>query len=161
MDTSGQKKTAPYVASILEEFIEQVGSKNVVQVTADNTNTNPIAWKLVSHKYPHIYFQGCVVHALNLLLKDWAKQPWIKDYVKAAEVIVKFFRKRHMPFAIFRKYETRFSLLKPLETRFASYFIMIDRLLEVKDALKQSVVDSQWMAYVNTLDDRDKGKSRS
>ena len=131
------------MAFILEKFIEQVGSKNLVQVTADNTNANPAAWNLVSDKYPHIYFQGCVVHALNLLLKDWAKQTWIKNYVKAAEAVVKFFKKRHMPLAIFRKYKTRLSLLKPLETRFASYFIMIDRLLEVKDALKQSVVDPQ------------------
>jgi len=71
MDTSGQKKTATYMTTILEEFIEQMGFKNVMQVTTDNTNANPVAWNLVSSKYPHIFFQGCVVHTLNLLLKDW------------------------------------------------------------------------------------------
>jgi hypothetical protein len=102
-----------------------------------------------------------VVHALNLLLKDWGSQKWIKESVKDAEVVVNFFQKRHMPLAIFRKYETKHSLLKPLKTRFASYFIMIDRLLEVMSAVKQSVVDPQWVAYVNTLNDNGKVKSRT
>jgi len=74
VDTSGQKKTAAYVAAILEEFIEKMGLTNVVQVIADNINANSAAWNLVSSKYLHIFFQGCVVHALNLLLKDWGSQ---------------------------------------------------------------------------------------
>jgi len=70
VETSGQNKTTAYVATVLEEFIEQVGPNNLVQVTTNNTNANPAAWNLVSRKYPHIFFQGCMVHALNLLLKD-------------------------------------------------------------------------------------------
>ena len=129
------------MASILEKFIEQVGPTNVVQVSADNAPVNPVAWNLVSTKYPHIFFQGCVVHALNLLLKDGGKEKWIEESVKKAQTVVNFFKKRHMPLAIFQKYEAKYSLLKPVETRFASVFIMIDRLLEVKRALQQSVVD--------------------
>lgn len=161
VDTSGFEKTATYLAAILEKFIEEVGPENVVQVTTDNAAANKAAWKLVSTKYPHLFFQGCIVHALNLLLKDWGKERWIKKYVKKAVVIVNFFRRRHMPLAIFRKYETKYTLLKPVATRFASHFIMIDRLLEVKGALQQSVVDPQWVAYVNTLDDNNKAKART
>jgi len=66
-----------------------------------------------------------------------------------------------MPLVIFRKYETKHSLLKLLRTRFTSYFIMIDRLLEVKITIKQSVVDPQWVVYVNMLNDDNKDKSRT
>jgi len=78
--------------------------------------------------------------------------------VKDAEVIVNFFQKRHMPLAIIRKYKTKHSLLKPLRTQFASYFIIIDRLMEVKTVIRQSVVDPQWVVYMNTLNDNGKGK---
>ncbi len=70
MDTNGIEKNALFLASILEKFIEQVGPTNVVQVTTDIVLVNPTAWNMVSSKYPHIFFQGSVVHALNLLVQD-------------------------------------------------------------------------------------------
>jgi len=69
VDTSGAKKNVLYLASILEKFIEQVGPTNAVQLTIDNKLVNLVAWNLITRRYPHIFFQGCVVHALNLLLK--------------------------------------------------------------------------------------------
>ena len=35
--------------------------------------------------YPHIYKQGCVAHALDLLLEDWEKIPQFKDLVAKAK----------------------------------------------------------------------------
>ena len=66
-----------------------------------------------------------------------------------------------MPLAVFRKYEAKFSLLMPGQTRFASHFIMIDRLLNVKEALEQTVVDPQWTAYISkrSRDGRDKART--
>ena len=81
VDTSGATKDALYLACILEKFIEQIGPENVMQVMTDNVAVNIRAWELVSRKYPHIFFQGCAVHALNLLLKDWGKEAWIKAQV--------------------------------------------------------------------------------
>ena len=163
VDATGVEKDAVYLASVLEKFIETVGPNNVVQVTTDNTAVNPAAWKLISSKYPHIFFQGCMVHALNLMLKDFVKQKWIKNQVEIAQKIVKFIKRRHMPLAVFRKHAKKYNLLMPGKTRFASQFIMIDRLLEedVKQALQQSVVDPQWTQYVATLRDGPKKKCRT
>jgi len=44
------------------------------------------------------------------------------------------------------------------ETKFASTFIMIDHLFKVKRDLQQSVVDPQWVEYVQTLKDNPKKK---
>jgi len=63
-----------------------------------------------------------------------------------------------MPLSIFHKYEMQYSLLMPEETKFASTFIMIDRLLKVKRGLQQSVVDPQWVEYVQMLKDNPKKK---
>ena len=151
VDTSGEEKNAVYLASILETFIEKVGPANVVQVTTDNAPVNPAAWNLVSSKYPHIFFQGCAVHALNLLIKDWGSQKWVEDEVTKGRIVVKFFKKRHLPLAIFWKYETKYSLLMPGETRFASNYLMIARLIKVKEKLQQTVTDPQWGEHVRKL----------
>ena len=108
----------------------------MVQITTDNALVNPQVCRIITNKYPHISFQGCVVHALNLLLKDWGKKHGWRMFVAKARTVLTFFRKRHMPLAIFRSYEKEHSLLMPGETRFASNFIALERLLKVKGALQ-------------------------
>ncbi len=34
---------------------------------------------LLIHYFPNIYFQSCVIHCLDLLLKDWGKKTWAKQ----------------------------------------------------------------------------------
>jgi hypothetical protein len=36
-------------------------------------------------------------------------------------------------------------------TRFATNFLIVDRIFEVKEALKQTVIDVEWDTYVRTL----------
>ena len=157
VDTTGNEKTATY----MERFIEQVGPHNIVQVCTDNDRSMLNASKIITEKYPHIYMQGCVAHAMDLLLEDWGKATWIKETVEKAKLLVKFVKKCHMPLAVFRKHEAKFSLLMHGQTRFASHFIMIDRLLNVKEALEQTVVDPQWTAYISkrSRDGRDKART--
>ena len=47
---------------------------------------------IIMEKYPHICFQGCVVHAMNLLLEDWKKATWMKEIMKNLSTIVKFIK---------------------------------------------------------------------
>ncbi len=68
------RKKCRVLATILDEFIQKVGLENVVQIIIDNAPVNLAACRIIIEKYPHISFQGCMVHALNLLLKDWGKQ---------------------------------------------------------------------------------------
>ena len=161
VDTTGNEKTATYMASLMERFIEQVGPHNIVQVCTDNDRSMLNTSKIITEKYPHIYMQGCAAHAMDLLLEDWRKATWIKETVEKAKLLVKFVKKRHMPLAVFRKHEAKFSLLMPGQTRFASHFIMIDRLLNMKEALEQTVVDPQWTAYISkrSRDGRDKART--
>ena len=65
-----------------------------------------------------------------------------------------------MPLSVFHKHEATFSLLLLGQTRFSFYFMMIDCLLKVKEALEQSVVDSNWLAYVTKLRDTRKDRAR-
>jgi len=101
VDTTRVEKDAVYLASVLEKFIKKVGPNNIVQVTTDNIVVNPVAWNLISSKYLHIFFQGCMVHALNLMLKDFVNEDWIKKQVEIAQKIVKFIKRRHMPLVVF------------------------------------------------------------
>ena len=161
IDTTGNEKTTKYMASIMLKFIEQVGPHNIVQVCTDNAKSMLKASQIMVKKYPHLYIQGCATHAMDLLLEDWGKATWIQETLGKAKYLVKFVKNRQMPLAVFRKHEAKFSLLLPGQTRFASNFIMVDRLLKVKDALEQSVVDPEWRAYVTKLRDTHRDRART
>jgi hypothetical protein len=73
VDTTGYQKTAEYQASIMKKYIEKAGPDNVVQICTNNALSMKAMADIITNKYPHIYFQGCAVHAMNLLLEDWRK----------------------------------------------------------------------------------------
>jgi hypothetical protein len=132
VDTTGYPKTAEYQASIMEKYLEEVGPQNIVQICTDNTSSMKAAADIITDKYPHIYFQGCIVHAMNLLLEDWGRATWMKEVVKKLRTIIKFIKRQHMPLAIFRKHEEKLSLLMSGKTRFGSNFLMVDQFCKLE-----------------------------
>jgi hypothetical protein len=98
-----------------------------------------------------------MAHALNLLLQDWGLPQWASSVVEDAQKIVKFIRARHVPLALFCKHATihakGLSLLSLGATLFATNFLMVARVLNVKEALKQTITDIEWDTYVRTFSD--------
>jgi hypothetical protein len=74
IDTTGYLKTTQYQASFMEKYIEEVGPHNVVQICTNNASSMKAATDIITNKYLHIYFQGCTMHTMNLLLEDWGEQ---------------------------------------------------------------------------------------
>jgi hypothetical protein len=77
--------------------------------------------------------------------------------VEDAQKIVKFIRPCHVPLALFLKYVAilaqGLSLLSLGVTWFATNILMVARVLNVKEALKQIVTDVEWNKYIRTLSD--------
>jgi len=65
----------------------------------------------------------------------------VKKLVKETRHICVFVRNHHASQAIFRRWSPNLSLRLPVKTRFATNFIMIERLLKVRDDLERMVVD--------------------
>ena len=86
-----------------------------------------------------------MAHALNLLLQDWDLHQWASSVVEDTQKIVKFIKARHVSLVLFRKHATihaqRLSLLSPGATRFVTNFLMVARVLDLKEALKQTIID--------------------
>ena len=98
-----------------------------------------------------------MAHALNLLLQDWGSFEWASSIVEDAYKIVRFIRACHIPLAFFYKHATiharGLSLLSLGATQFVTNFLMVARVLDMKEALKQTVTDVEWDTYVRTLSD--------
>jgi hypothetical protein len=134
IDTSGYMKDAVYIADVIKRYLIEVGLQNVVQVCMDNANVMRKAISIVQQQWPHLYFQGCMAHALNLLLQDWGLPQWVNSIFEDAQKIVRFIRARHVPLTFFRKHAAihaqGWSLLSLGATRFATNFLMVARVLD-------------------------------
>ena len=153
----GNKKSKEYIAGELKKFIEQIGPMKVSQICTDNAANMLGAVDKVIETYPHIYKQGCAAHALYLLLEDWAKIPQFKDLIAEAKRVCLFVRNHHVTLALFREFSQNKMLLMPANTRFACNFIMIMRMVEVREALEVEVREAlhrKFVEYVATLFNR-------
>ncbi|MBE3102980.1 MAG: DUF domain-containing protein, partial [Bacilli bacterium] len=138
--------------------IEQVGPTNVVQLCTDNAAIMTGAMSSLLEKYPHMYKQGCAAHILDLLLEDWGKSQSIKDLVNDCRTMVKHIRKYQFTLALFRKHSPNKALRLPALTRFATNFLMVDRLVDCKQALQTVVADDSYMTFEFSLQSRTNGR---
>ena len=70
IDGSGEFKNKHYIARVLKEAIKEIGHEKVVQVITVNASVMKFAKALFESEYPKIFWTPCIVHTLNLALKN-------------------------------------------------------------------------------------------
>jgi len=154
IDTTGQKKNMRYIADELKVFIEKVGPENVTQVCTDNAPNMLGAVNNIIREYPHIFKQGCMAHALDLMLEDWAKVREFKDLIERARKLCLYIRNHHATMGTFRQLSPKLALIVPAETRFACNMLMVDRLVKLKGVLERVKDHPRVQNYFSGLRDR-------
>lgn len=66
----GVVKDKNKIASLIRETIREVDPNHVVQVVTDNAPACKAAEKIIKQEYSNIFWTPCVVHTLNLALKN-------------------------------------------------------------------------------------------
>jgi hypothetical protein len=171
INVQGEEKTKEYIADKLVVIVEEVGPKNVVQIITDNAANCKGADLIVQQKYDNIFWTPCVVHTLNIALKNIyaAKLPrtkeqeivfvelhWIQLINQDASMIKNYIMNHAMRFSMFNEF-SKLKLLAVAETRFASVVIMLKRFFMVKRALAKHVrgkiLCNQWWENVSYIVD--------
>jgi hypothetical protein len=70
IDGTKEYKDEYYISELLMNVIKEIRLEKVVQVITDNAYVMNVAGSLIEAKYPHIFWTPCVVHTLNLALKN-------------------------------------------------------------------------------------------
>ncbi|XP_077239687.1 uncharacterized protein LOC143880580 [Tasmannia lanceolata] len=159
VDCSGETKDKHFIANLLTEVIMEVGHENVVQVITDNVTNCKAAGQLIEAQFSSIFWTPCVVHTLNLALKNicaaknveanqvtYDECSWITDVSGDASIIKNFIMNHSMRLAIFNEFNT-LKLLAVVETRFASVIVMLKRLKLLKQGLQAMVISDKWTCY--------------
>ena len=84
-DASDKVKVSILLFELLDEIIQEVGEKNVVQVITYDASNFVLARKMLESKYKTIFWTPCAVHCIDLMLEDIGKVEWVKSIVENAK----------------------------------------------------------------------------
>ena len=129
---------------MLKDAIKEIGHEKVVQVITDNANVIKATRALIEGEYPKIFWTPCVVHTLNLVLKNicatknteknevtYEECSWITRIANDLSFIHVFIMNHSMRLAMFNEF-CSLKLLQVADTRFASIVVMLKRLKLIK-----------------------------
>eukprot|EP00253_Pinus_taeda_P025012 PITA_25012 len=147
-DYSDKFRTAINIAEALLEKIDRIGPYNVIQVITGNAPNCKAVGAIIEDKYPNIFWSGCLVHTLNLLMHEVVKNKnaqykWIGDLYKKGKQMIKFITNHSNTHGLFRSH-SRLELLKIAKTRFGSYYLTFKRFLKVRESLASMVSSPHW-----------------
>ena len=91
VDATSQSRNAEYLYKHIDHVVQEVGEKNVIQIVTDNGSNYKAACKQLVAEYPHITWQPCAAHTINLMLKEIASFDEVAEVVHSAQRMCKFF----------------------------------------------------------------------
>ena len=102
-DSSMEIKSAEYIASVLKEALEQVGSENINMVVTDSAANCKAAGSMLEEKFPHLTWAPCAAHVLDLLMEDIGRMDKVKSQIALGKEVTYFILNHQIPHAIFKK----------------------------------------------------------
>ena len=159
INCEGEYKDKYFISNLLLEIIHAVGPQNVVQVITNNAPICRSAGMLVQGRYKHIFWTPCVVHTLNLALKNicapknteangrvYEECNWISIIAGDCVGIKIFIMNHNMRLDMFNDH-VNLKMLSIAETRFASTIVMLKRFKVLKRGLQNMVISNRWSSY--------------
>ncbi|KAH1261636.1 hypothetical protein GmHk_02G004453 [Glycine max] len=156
IDCSNEIKDKDFIAKHMREVIMEVGPSNIVQIVIDNAAVCKAAGLIIEAEFPSIYWTPCVVHTLNLTLKNicaaknieknnvvYQECSWITQIAKDAMFVKNYVMSHSMRLSIFNSLK----LLSIAPTRFASTIVKLKRFKQLKKGLQEMVISDQWSSY--------------
>ena len=156
INTSDEIKDKDFIVRHMRDVIMEARPNNVVQIITDNATVCKVVGTLIELEFPSIYWAPCVVHTLNLALKNiyatknteknnvaYDQCFWISQIVDDAIFIKKFIVGHSMRISMFNRFNS-LKLLSVAPTRFASTIVMLKRFKGLKKGLQEMVISDEW-----------------
>ncbi|XP_028062259.1 uncharacterized protein LOC114265639 [Camellia sinensis] len=134
VNCEGETKDKYHIAKLISEVIDEMGPNNVIQVITDNAPVCSAAGSIIQGNYPKIFWTPCVVHTLNLALKNIyaANEIGVTAYA---------YDECHWITTVID------NLLSVADTRFASAIVMLKRFKLIYHGLQTMVISDKWASY--------------
>ncbi|KAK9290260.1 hypothetical protein L1049_008427 [Liquidambar formosana] len=142
--TSVRSRMAKYLFTLIENVVDEVGEKNVVQIVTDNEASYQATGRFLMNKRKGLFWSLCAAHCIDLILENIGKLPSVKSMINDARKIISFIYNSDQLVNLMRTYTDSGDLLRPSITRFATKFISLENLLRYQANLKRMFSSEDW-----------------
>ncbi|XP_039786196.1 uncharacterized protein LOC120652440 [Panicum virgatum] len=112
--------------------LNDIGPEDVIQIVTDNGINFKKACKLLAEEYPHIVWQPCLAHTINLILKDIGKWDDHTAMIQSAQYICQWLYNSNSVHSMFTS-ATGGELVKWNATRFGTNYMFLESFMKKKD----------------------------
>ncbi|KAJ7975024.1 hAT transposon superfamily [Quillaja saponaria] len=151
VNTTGIDKDANYLFQLMDEVVQEIGEKYVVQIITDNQSSYKRAAELLMDRRPHLYWTSCAAHSLDLVLHDFAKFKSVSPILEQAKKCTNFIYNHGKVLHLMRQHCTG-ELIRPAQTRFATNYIALESLLQHKNGLQRMMTSDEWAMSASSKD---------
>jgi hypothetical protein len=151
---SGGKKDATYIASLFDDYIEELDphSYQLNLIIFDGASNVQKAGRLIEARHPQVSVFHGAEHVVSLFFSDVAKIPFVNSVICNYRRVYRVFGSgsMHAPYAMFQKQSANFNdgrsigLLRPADTRMAGFFIAFHRMLRLRLPLMATLASAQY-----------------
>ncbi|GLJ45394.1 hypothetical protein SUGI_0955760 [Cryptomeria japonica] len=127
VDASHMMKSTNALFEMYDVVVMDAGPQNVVQFITNNVAACVAAGKLLTNKYPSVFFTPYAA--------DIGKIEWVKAAFQKAHKVTKFVYNHMRVLAIMQSFTGGKEPVRPRVTRFATYFLALQTLCEQKGKL--------------------------
>ncbi|XP_073222786.1 uncharacterized protein [Cicer arietinum] len=160
IDAYAYMKTVIKIFELLDNFVEEIGEQNIVQVVTDNGSNYVLVGKLLTTKKPHLFWTPCAAHCLYLMLEDIGKIAKVKTVIQKGISLVGFIYNHTLALNIMRKNTDNVELVRHRVTKFATTFLTLQRLHKQKTNLRKIFTSEEWLKSKAANDPKGKKATR-
>ncbi|CAB4407406.1 unnamed protein product [Rhizophagus irregularis] len=161
VDLSENFHTANYVAQVVGEIIEKIGSTKILAIVFDNAANVRNARVILQEKYPNIENVRCIMHAVSLIACDIVKESFSDRLLQKVNILGSFFKSSHQAGAkltqLIKENNIRREAILALEFKSATlrdYFLSLIRLSAVLKKLPRSFSQNFRNHCFNVMNER-------
>ena len=143
VNATGHMQNSKFVYEHIKEVIEEIGQQHVVQLVTDNgSNFKKACLDLVAD-FPHITWQPCAAHTINLMLKEMGCFPEINEVVSSCKRICRFMYNHSTLHAEMQKHIGG-ELVRPNATRFGTNFMFLESFWDKQEKFQVWMTSPEW-----------------
>jgi hypothetical protein len=130
---------------MIDDVVEEVGEKNVVQIVTDNAANYKAAGELLMQKRSTLFWTPCAAHCIDLMLEDFEKKiPLHKDTIAKGKKITTYIYGRTSLICMLHKFTKNVDLIRPSLTRFATSYLTLGCLNQHQNELINMFKSNEW-----------------
>ncbi|XP_011628201.1 uncharacterized protein LOC18447366 [Amborella trichopoda] len=146
VDASAHVDDAHYLFELLESVVLEVGLEYIVQVITDSAANYVYAGRLLTAKYPSLFWSPCASYCIDRMLEDISKQEWVSTVIEEARSITKYIYGHSWVLNLMKRFTGGKELLRSRITRFVTHFLSLRSIVIHEDNLKHMFSHTEWLS---------------